>query len=349
MIDIDKTLEELNSSIGSINKLVKKGSSDSLETKYFLISLDMEDFIRSFVEHQKSKFMEKISRSKKLLIVDMFSGGGIFTFSLVKSLLQVCKDDNIEIKEIKILLNDKMYADTDPINSKTLEENFKVIIEKFKSISIVDIYKEDIIKIKISSINSYKSSLEDTDKYGKFTKILISNPTIIAPKKGNEHYREISFTSEDKFMNNKKINILRKKLMHYFDFFIYLTNQKNEYKIDGFGKQYIYRNDYDGLTIDDIEKTRYLEFSNEDEDYIDYTNDNFWKFSKSQDEKLNSIILFEKYSSPVSETYRYVYKKIYNATEKRSLHNKLKTIKDKLESINVDKLSNRYEKHKEKL
>ena len=127
-MNIKNTVENLSKLIDENTKLVQKGSSNSLEKKYFYISKDMKHYIESFCKDQEKDFLEQLRHKKNpsLVIIDAFAGSGVFTLLFTKKVLQTCIDNDITLKECKIYLNDKMYesGDEKAIDSDSLKKNF---------------------------------------------------------------------------------------------------------------------------------------------------------------------------------------------------------------------------------
>lgn len=334
MINLKEIIENIDNVIESNNNLVKKGSADSLSVKYFYITKDMSEYIQSIVTHNKDNLLSSIKEKKSINIIDLFAGGAIFTLLFSKYLLEIILENKINVTSFSIKLNDKMYSNTKIINWKNLEKNFTEIIKVLKSKSFIQLSNYDLSK----KDNMIQNIINNYD-----LNIVIANPMFLSISKGKEHYKEIVFLNEDSFLQNEGIQEIFTNLIPKVDYFIYLTKQqKYNLKLESHKNEMIYINEYSKLAITENDKKRYEIFQNSREELKNMMDEDFWKFTNSQKENYNTIILFSKGNS-IKKTYRYVYKNILDNKNQRLLEGKIKKVKTLLGNITLEDTMAKYE------
>ena len=335
--DVEQIIKKINKLIEENNKLVKQGQN-SLESKYFFITKDISHYVESIIEHNEKEFINKIKLKPKINIIDVFAGSGMFTLIFSKCLLELVLIKKVKIESFDIVLNDKMYKNTDIINWKDLEKKFKSIYQNLN--------KEEFIKIEKYDMTFYSDELNEYIKDESFN-IITANPMYLAISKGKEHFEPISFLNEDLFLKNGGIKNLVQNLISKSDYFIYLTKQlTSNLLIDSHKNKTSYINDYFELTITETEKKRYEIFNYKDIDKM--KQENFWLFTNSQKENFNSIVVYKK-GKDIEHTYRYVYNKIYDTKNQRLLKSKINQIKEKLHKITLAEVVEKYNELKAKL
>ncbi|WP_457745488.1 hypothetical protein [Sulfurimonas sp.] len=339
-IDIEQYIQSLGQIIEQNNNLVKKGSSNSLENKYYMISKMYAKLINEFILDNQSTIVEQIGDNKNLQFIDVFAGSGNLTLMVVKNILKVCKENDKKIEKIEILLNDKLYEETKPINEKNLEKNFKEIINNLQSVSVITIKSFDIMSSDVKGL----VSMMDKNSF----LFVIANPMYQSLGKNKEHYKSISLINEDKFLNTKFYRYLRMFLLNKANMFMYLLKEKDtKISLDNLKHEKIYQNDYANFIINDSDKEIYRIFYPNDD--LKVTDENIWKFNKNNKEKLNTIFLFIKDENNMNEKFLYIYNAIYNARKKRSLKTKLDELNTYIKDIDLDRLIGKYEDLKAKL
>ncbi|RLA83350.1 MAG: hypothetical protein DRG78_04625 [Epsilonproteobacteria bacterium] len=338
MINISNLIKRIDILIEQNNTLVKKGSADSLEKKYFYITKNISNYIEEIIRHNKESIIKSINNKNKIEIIDLFAGSGMFTLLYSKYLLSMLYEENINLSVFHIILNDKLNSNSNHINWATLRKNYNaikqnIILEsEFITLSNIDLSNEEFIHKMENDV---------------FTHV-IANPMLIAMNKNNKHYKSISFINEDKLINNISFKKTLKNFISKSDYFIYLTKQlESNFTLGTHKTRKIYINDYTDLTITETEKIRYEIFN-----YINLSKmkeQNFWKFTNNQKENFNTIILFEKSQKIKTSKLKYVYNAIYGTNEQDSIKAKINQIKKKLEELKLNDIIVKYNGLKEKL
>lgn len=342
MLNFSEQIKKIESIIENNNKIVKKGSTDSLMKKYFFISKDMENFIKGVVQDNQNEFINGLKTKKKIILLDLFAGGGVFSLIFLKCLFEIIKDAKISIEDYKIYFNDILINNYDLIDSDKLKANYKEIVSNF---SRFDNQKISISNIDIKNIpDDQLDLLKNEIVHDSHFIIMVANPLISS----NQTYKNISFANEENLLTNNGFIKIKDSLITESDYFIYLIKGNNSnLNLEKHQNKKVYINDYHDIIISEKDKERYELFNFDDIEEM--KQQNFWKFTKNNKENHNTVIVFKKSSTQETLTLKYAYQKINNSREVRILTEKIKSVKEKINQLSIEKINQKYNDYKEKL
>jgi hypothetical protein len=336
IINIQKIIEEKpKDKDGKIDK-----KSKPLTESYSFTNLEYFDYFKIFFEDLNvSKILNEkyLNNHKEITIIDLMSGSGILTLSL----LNVLYNNKINYK---IILNDKLYS----------EEN-NVYINKLKN--ELNSLNSGNINIELTSYDITKEeSFQYFNEYNNKNIILIANPLIA---------KKTNFPEVHSFLNNENIQ----KIFNLSDNIVLadsvtflLEKNKNEFFNT---RQALYLNEIYGFDdkITD-EELKLLNIILNNENYLktlklsnikDLNIETISNYLKYKEKKLLNIFFFYEKNENQKELLRNEYYYYFNlcfgfkSSKYTEINNNLKLFKSYLKSINIEILEDEYKKLKGKI